>query len=582
MYSNYQQPPALSASDREKFKINQDDIIAIQIANDQNIANARQQQFILKTPQALTPIESMSPEQLLSDEAGNESLAQQNLKQLKFRDQEVSDILVQIRRDPQLSFTLLNANFPAIKAELEKRFNLKLITPTFFIDFLKSYLAKVSKSLGLTQYSRSKNDSVDTVEELRTILPDVNDLEFLRQQAVNLNYDAVNIAKLDELITELPNEIDYASISALEPVMRQQIVQEFLLVMKDLPTASQISSLVQNIQSGTVDRRGFNDAMMKILNSIDVTLRKPLFVDQPTQVPRPTRAPPLTPELQEIEQEMGNILKRRLEPPQEYESTPQKVSVKPTRNFMRSPVELPLKDIKNYLKENPYIAAQLKDTSGNKLRYTKLTKSRGSKGTSIFDTNLLQIWGQEEPPTTEGFGLGSMNSIQRQPKNPIKIGRGIAAVETPAWREFGKFVVNLNHLENQDIFNIKYKNCMGAVPSFKPVAVSDIYRDFVIDLLESGKPNTRVYNQICDEEKKHFEKVASTAGVFKGLGLPKTVIDTEEQDVKRFELLRGEVVAGNNNQKVLSELRKLTVKLMNSDRIKRKEGLNILMELSAM
>ena len=123
---------------------------------------------------------------------------------------------------------------------------------------------------------------------------------------------------------------------------------------------------------------------------------------------------------------------------------------------------------------------------------------------------------------------------------------------------------------------------MGAVPSFKPVAVSDIYRDFVIDLLESGRPNNRVYNQICDEEKKHFEKVASTAGIFKGLGLPKTVIDTEEQDVKRFELLRGEVVAGNNNQKVLSELRKLTVKLMNSDRIKRKQGLDILMELSAM
>jgi hypothetical protein len=260
-----------------------------------------------------------------------------------------------------------------------------------------------------------------------------------------------------------------------------------------------------------------------------------------------------------------------------------KTPVKPTRNFMNDPQSLPLKDIKNYFKENPGIASQLKDTrSGEKLRYTKLTKSRTSQGVSIYDTNLLEIWGQEEPPTTEGFGLGNMNSIQRQPKNPIRIGRGIAAVETPAWREFGKFVVNLNHLENQDIFNIKYKNCMGAVPSFKPVAVSDIYRDFVIDLLESGKPNTRVYNQICDEEKKHFEKVASTAGIFKGLGLPKTVIDTEEQDVKRFELLRGEVVAGNNNQKVLSELRKLTVKLMNSDRIKRKQGLDILMELSAM
>ena len=577
MNFNWQAPPQTSASDREKFKINQDDIIAIQIANDANIANARNQQFVLKTPQSLTPIESMSPEQLLSDEAGNEMLAQQNLKMLKFRDQEVADIMVNIRRDPQLSFTLLNANFPAIKAELEKRFNLKLVTPTFFIDFLKAYLAKVSKSLGLTQYSRSKNDSVDTVEELRTILPDVDDLQFLRKQAQKLNYDKGKLAQLDELINELPNETDYANIALMDPVGRQQALQEFLILMKDLPTASQVRSFAEGVDSGNVDRRSFNDGMMKLLNSISVTFSKPelRMAQEQTQVqarelPEPS-APPIR-----LKEEPKQFKVPKME---DY-----KTPVKPTRNFMNDPQSLPLKDIKNYFKENPGIASQLKDTrSGEKLRYTKLTKSRTSKGVSIYDTNLLEIWGgQEDMPTTEGFGLGNMNSIQRQPKNPIRIGRGIAAVETPAWREFGKFVVNLNHLENQDIFNIKYKNCMGAVPSFKPVAVSDIYRDFVIDLLESGKPNTRVYNQICDEEKKHFEKVASTAGIFKGLGLPRTVIDTEEQDVKRFELLRGEVVAGNNNQKVLSELRKLTVKLMNSDRIKRKQGLDILMELSAM
>jgi hypothetical protein len=568
MNFNWQAPPQSSASDREKFKINQNDIIAIQIANDANIANARQQQFVLKTPQSLTPIESMSPEQLLNDEAGNEMLAQQNLKQLKFRDQEIADIMVNIRRDPQLSFMLLNANFPAIKADIEKRFNLKLVTPSFFLDFLRSYLAKVSKSLGLTQYSRSKNDLVDTVEEIRTILPDRNDLEFLRQYAEQANYDAGKLALLDELITEIPDEQSYAQIEGLNPVNRQRILQEILVVMKDLPTNSQVKNLVEGIQSGVVDKRAFNDAMTKLLNSINVTLRYPDVTQrQPQrQMPEPT-APP-----------------QYLEEPIQLKPVPEariKTPIKPARNIFNSPEQLPLKDIKAYFQDRPNLAFQLRDKrTGLKIPYRKLTKTEGKAGVWIYDTNLFELWGQEELPTTEGYGL--VGSVQKQPRNPIRIGRGIAAVETPSWIEFGKFVINKNHLENQDIFNIRYKNCLGAVPSYKPTAVSDVYRDFVIDLLETGKANTRVYNQISDEERKHFEKVATTAGVFKGMGLPKTVIDDDEKMVKRFELLRGEIQAGNNHQKVLDETRKLVVKLMGLDRIKKKMGLDILLELSAM
>lgn len=581
MNFNYQPPPQSSASDKEKYRIIQDDLIAVQIANDKNISNARNQQFVLNVPQTLTPIESASPEQLLSDEAGNEMLAQQNLKQLKFRDQEVSDIMVQIRRDPQLSFTLLNANFPAIRSELEKRFNLKLITPTFFIDFLKAYLAKVSKSLGLMQYSTSKNASVDTVEEIKTILPDLNDLRFLRQQATNLNYDEATLSRLDELITQIPSEEEYADIAQLDAVTRQEALQDFLILTRDLPSNAQVYSLVQGIKNGTVDRRAFNDAMIKLLNSIDVTFRKPQLRQDIITPSRPTREAPFTPQLKEIEQEMLSMLKGRIESEKQTPmSTP--VTQKIARNIWRSPAELPLKDIKNYLKENPNVASQLKDKSGERVRYTKLTKNRGSKGISIFDTNLLDIWDQEELPTTEGYGIGKYNPIQKQPRNTIRMGKGIAAVEQPSYKEFGKFCINMNHLENQDILNIKYKNCLGAVPSFKPTAISDIFRDFIIDLLESGKANTRVYNQISDEERKYFQKIASAAGVFKGMGLPVTVIDDEEKDVRRWEILRGQVTAGNNNSKLLEELRKLTVRLMNADRIKRKQGLDILVELSAM
>jgi hypothetical protein len=127
--------------------------------------------------------------------------------------------------------------------------------------------------------------------------------------------------------------------------------------------------------------------------------------------------------------------------------------------------------------------------------------------------------------------------------------------------------------------NVKYKS-LGQVPKFKPIPVSDIFRDFILDLLENGKPNSRVYSQISPEERKYFEEMSIGAGVWNGLGLKRTTTSTDEEEAKRFELLKGELMAGNDNPKIVSELRRLVVKMMSDGRIRKSQGVDLLMELS--
>jgi hypothetical protein len=62
--------------------------------------------------------------------------------------------------------------------------------------------------------------------------------------------------------------------------------------------------------------------------------------------------------------------------------------------------------------------------------------------------------------------------------------------------------------------------------------------------------------------------------------LKRTTTSTDEEENKRFELLKGEYIAGNNSPKVISELRKLVVKLMSDGRIRKNQGVELLMELS--
>jgi hypothetical protein len=165
------------------------------------------------------------------------------------------------------------------------------------------------------------------------------------------------------------------------------------------------------------------------------------------------------------------------------------------------------------------------------------------------------------------------------PLKRIKLGKGLSVKETPTYREFGKYAIHIPQLEDNDILNVKYKS-LGGIPKFKPFPVSDIFRDFLLDVLDGKRPSERVYLQIEPKERKVFEEMAIGAGIWNSLGLKRTTTSTDEEDRKRFELLKGEYLAGNNSPKVLQELRRIVVKFINEGKIRKVEGMNLLMELS--
>jgi hypothetical protein len=123
---------------------------------------------------------------------------------------------------------------------------------------------------------------------------------------------------------------------------------------------------------------------------------------------------------------------------------------------------------------------------------------------------------------------------------------------------------------------------LGSIPSIKPLTISEEYKEFIIDTLESGKPNERLMSKLPAEEQRHFEKVVMGAGLIDTFKLKRNQGETEKKEANRFNLLRGEVLAGNNNEKVMKELRGLILRFMSDGRIQQKEGTSMLVELSAL
>jgi hypothetical protein len=160
-----------------------------------------------------------------------------------------------------------------------------------------------------------------------------------------------------------------------------------------------------------------------------------------------------------------------------------------------------------------------------------------------------------------------------------KIGTGIKMNDEPVYKEFGKYCIHIPQLLNKDVLNVKYKS-LGGIPDFKPIAITENYKDFILDLLNTNQLNKSLYKQLPLEEKKHFEKVSTGAGIFKQLGLSRVSADDDKKEMERFELVRGEIEAGNDTPKLLKEMKHFIIKFLNDGKITKQTAFNLLLELS--
>jgi hypothetical protein len=173
------------------------------------------------------------------------------------------------------------------------------------------------------------------------------------------------------------------------------------------------------------------------------------------------------------------------------------------------------------------------------------------------------------------FGFGAKHFKGRK----IKVGKGLSVKEEkPRYREFGKYRIH-NHLLDENVIHLKYPS-LANIPSIKPVEVSSNYKELISGLLDTGRLDHRKLSHLTNKEDEHFRKIVKASGLSEQLEIEPIKDEKDEEDYHRLTLLKGEYEAGNNNEKLIKELRGLVVKFISLGRIPRKSGLNFLMTLS--
>jgi hypothetical protein len=117
---------------------------------------------------------------------------------------------------------------------------------------------------------------------------------------------------------------------------------------------------------------------------------------------------------------------------------------------------------------------------------------------------------------------------------------------------------------------------------FPIVPISKELKTFVRDLVENQRMNLKSYQSLKDSDRKLFNKIARRASLDDHLGIDEEDEDTEERErlVERFEILKGEIGAGNDAPQIKQELKRILARFITDGTVSRSQGTQMLIQLS--
>ena len=155
------------------------------------------------------------------------------------------------------------------------------------------------------------------------------------------------------------------------------------------------------------------------------------------------------------------------------------------------------------------------------------------------------------------------------------LGRGLSRSkkEVAKYAPFGKYLIHLPSLQDS-IMNIKFQSKANH-PQIPRTQISAHLKHILEKALAEGR--IAPTNKLTEGEMRLLVKACELAQVEHPFHFP-----GDDEELERFEILRGEISAGNDNPDIVKELKRLLVKFMADGRISRRQANNVMYELTCI
>lgn len=265
---------------------------------------------------------------------------------------------------------------------------------------------------------------------------------------------------------------------------------------------------------------------------------------------------------------------------------------------------------------NPYDQPQPRVLRGSPITTTSIPPEsrmftnifqKSGKGIHRFDKSKPDR-GSDKIPRMKGRGLGTDTaSVEQQSARPLdKPDRGFDKISTktfdkskpktsysdfvksnidstvgidpsPRFVKLGRYLINRNKLNN-GIMSVKLPSG-GSIGGIPAIRISNNLKDIFSKIIGGNIPAYDDINKLTEPEKQYLYTVAKKSNILDKFTIPTPSKDQQEKDIHKFEVLRGQIMAGNDNKDLIREFKLLVVKLSKSGDLPKKEASDILEEL---
>lgn len=210
-------------------------------------------------------------------------------------------------------------------------------------------------------------------------------------------------------------------------------------------------------------------------------------------------------------------------------------------------------------------------------------KASGEGGSSGFggrtlDASLHSI-DAPKSRTSGGDGFGR-NTVQRRIR-----GRGLGVVSNKGLHKkvifapFGRFFINLVKLDD-DI--ICFSRAGGTnIANLKTQRVSVHLANVLRKMVNGGTPSFNDLSGLSQEDKKLYSEILRKCHIPSGEGI-EVPREENREDLNRFEIMKGEILSGNDSTTLIKEFKVMIIKLIHQGRLPKSEGKSLLMDLAEL
>lgn len=227
----------------------------------------------------------------------------------------------------------------------------------------------------------------------------------------------------------------------------------------------------------------------------------------------------------------------------------------------QKPKETPLQKAKREAREA--IEARMKARAEELGQGLFISPQRGS----TQDYNFINM---------AGTGFNKMSRCVK--KGALLIGTGIQPCPPERYRQFGRFLIHVPSLK-KGLVKVAGANKQHKMPV---KMVGSNFVQMIMTILDNQILDKGLYNSLSEEEQDYFHKMARLCECDQTLGLGIKFSPSDEADMKQFELLKGTIIAGNNDPQTLKQLKQYIFKFIHTGHISKLMGQSLLCELACL